>query len=142
EIRLDKAEEVYTQGEYEESMSLARAAILLAEEAITESPENSVIIYLVFGVFVIGLLGGYYVIKKRQPRPQIDIDSIFREKSYLTQEEKEVIKIIGENGGELFASQLYEKMDIPRTSQCFATLRKNGYSSNKSMENAKSSERL
>jgi len=99
EIQLDTAEEVYTQGEYEESMSLARAAILLAEEAITESPENSVIIYLVFGVFVIGLLGGYYVIKKRQPRPQIDI------------------KIIGENGGELFASQLYEKMDIPRTSQ-------------------------
>ena len=117
EIRLNKAEEVYTQGEYEESVFLALAARQFAEEAITESLDNTLFSYLVFGIFVIGLIGGYYIIKKRQPRTQIDIDSIFRENPYLRQEEKDVIKIIGEKGGKLFASQLYEKLDIPRTSQ-------------------------
>lgn len=116
---MKDAIDAFDQGAYQTSASLAHRARDKALES--EAPYN----YLlpVAGVLAIAsALGIFYFVRIRgvdvgEPdiRP-VDLDLIFERHPDLRLDDREVIRYIAESGGELFANEIRERFDIPRTS--------------------------
>ncbi len=47
---------------------------------------------------------------------KFDLDRLFEEHPHLRVDDKEVLRFIAESGGEIFAAELRERFNVPRTS--------------------------
>ena len=58
--------------------------------------------------------------KKTLPQPketasEVDVDKLFEKEKYLRPEEVQVIRFLAEKHGTAFEAELYEKLNLPRT---------------------------
>jgi uncharacterized membrane protein len=117
-IRLNDARNAYSTGDYEEANRKAVEAIELANTSKTPSKQNSSI-YILFmaGISLLGLALLRYrnrEIKEEKP-DKIDLQRIYEQNPQLRQDEREVIKLISKTPDGLFASDIREKFDLPRS---------------------------
>ena len=110
----------YDEGDYASAQSQALQSQVLAESA--EKPRSNTALFLAGGLLLI-LIGAFYVYTNRNregeheiPIILADLDRIYEENPRLRMDDKEVIRYIAENRGELFANEIRERFDIPRTS--------------------------
>lgn len=110
----------YDEGDYASAQSQALQSQVLAES--TEKPRSNTIWFLAGGLALI-LIGAFYVYTNRDREKDheisvivADLDRIYEENPRLRMDDKEVIRYIAENRGELFANEIRERFDIPRTS--------------------------
>ncbi len=109
-------------------------------EIILNQPEptsDAMIIGLVIGSIAAASIGSVIVIKKKQSKPQIqtpvvtsekqsesvDPNTIFSFRPDMRADDKEIVKFISENGGEVFESDLRKKFLQPRTTMWRAVKR-------------------
>ncbi|MCW4049571.1 MAG: hypothetical protein NWE89_07515 [Candidatus Bathyarchaeota archaeon] len=121
---LDQATTSYDEGEYQDSYTSALQAKLAAETAV--QPQINTMLLIGGGALVItlGIVG--YLIARRKPeakpveqapiRLEVDLKAIFKAHMNLRMDDKEVIRFIAENGGEVFAMEIRDRFEIPRTS--------------------------
>ena len=62
----------------------------------------------------------WFLRRKRRPQPEnledeVDVEKIFDREKYLRAEEIQVIRFLGEKKGKAFEAELYEKLNLPRT---------------------------
>jgi uncharacterized membrane protein len=62
----------------------------------------------------------WFLRRKKHPQPEnledeMDIEKIFEREKYLRPEEIQVIRFLGEKKGTAFEAELYEKLNLPRT---------------------------
>lgn len=129
---LDTAKNLLTQatqsndsGYYSNAITKATASIQAAKDATrpsTPEPQNNTTLYLGIAVLIIvGGAVGYLKFFRTQQVPgidqvKIDLEMVFSEHNDLRMDDKEVIRFISESGGEVFANEIRERFDIPRTS--------------------------
>jgi uncharacterized membrane protein len=117
-IRLDDARNAYNTGAYEEANIKAVEVIELANTSKTPNKQNP-LIYVLFmaGISFLGLaLLRYRNIELKEEKPdENDLERIFEQNTQLRQDEKEVIKFISQTPDGLFASDIREKFDLPRS---------------------------
>jgi uncharacterized membrane protein len=102
----------------------------------SEFTSNIMIAGLVIGSIAAASIGSIIVIKKKQSKPQIqtpvtsekqsefvDPNTIFRFRPDMRVDDKEIVKFISENGGEVFESDLRKKFLQPRTTMWRAVKR-------------------
>jgi uncharacterized membrane protein len=53
---------------------------------------------------------------RRGDEPPVNLEAVFRRNSDLRVDDKEVLRFLGERGGEAFANEIRDRFDIPRTS--------------------------
>ena len=128
---LDEAESLlleasndHENGEYNNAYSKALEAEVLAEKA-TKPPDN-LPMYLGILVIVVILITMVYIRSKKNPleKPpttetkidEVNLELIFQNHRNLRMDDKEVIRFIVQSGGELFANEIRERFDLPRTS--------------------------
>lgn len=108
-----------------------------------ESSFDSVTIGLIVGPIAAAAIAGVIVAKKRQSKPQLQTeviqtesiqtpkpttdslspDSIFNLRPDMREDDKEIVRFISENGGEVFESELRKKFLQPRTTMWRAVKR-------------------
>lgn len=129
---LDEAESLlleatndHENGEYNTAYSKALEAEVLAEKAT--KPPNNLPTYLGILVIVVILITMLYIRSKKTPleKPstttetkidEINLELILKNHRNLRMDDKEVIRFIAQSGGELFANEIRERFDLPRTS--------------------------
>ena len=109
----------------------------------SESSFDSVTIGLIVGPIAAAAIAGVIVAKKRQSKPQLQTeviqtesiqtpkpttdslspDSIFNLRPDMREDDKEIVRFISENGGEVFESELRKKFLQPRTTMWRAVKR-------------------
>jgi len=120
EALLEDAQEAYNSGNYQSAKDLANQANLMAVGA--ESPGGSTsVLYAgaVLAIIVVSILAGWIYLKRRSKTDKVrryDIEAIFADNPNLRLDDREVIRYIADRGGELFATEIRERFDIPRTS--------------------------
>jgi uncharacterized membrane protein len=125
ESLLHEASEDHENGEYDTAYTKALEAEIMANKAI--KPPNNLPVYLGALVIVIIVITMFYIrskkgpivksIKKQETKVnEIDLDMIFQNHRNLRMDDKEVIRFIVQSGGELFANEIRERFDLPRTS--------------------------
>jgi uncharacterized membrane protein len=123
---LQQAQEHYDAGEYEEAKTLAEQASTTAQQSKSTKAPLTPQILILLGAVLIAALVVFFKLFWKRPKPEarrvegerfeIDVDSIFREKTGLRMDEKEVIRFIAAAGGEVFVAEIRDRFDIPRTS--------------------------
>jgi uncharacterized membrane protein len=120
ETLYEKALSAYDEGDYSSAQAQAIQSQLLADSA--EKPRTNTIWFIAGGI-VLFIVGAFYIYKDRirDEEPGIpvivaDLEKIYEENPRLRMDDKEVIRYIAENRGELFANEIRERFDIPRTS--------------------------
>ncbi len=53
--------------------------------------------------------------KKKTIKPQIDLEALFKEHKDLRAEEQQTIKFLAEKNGKAFEAEIYDKLQLPRT---------------------------
>lgn len=104
----------------------------------SESSFDSVTIGLIVGPIVAAAIASVIVAKKRQSKPQLQTviqippkpttdaltpDTIFSLRPNMREDDKEIVRFISENGGEVFESDLRKKFLQPRTTMWRAVKR-------------------
>jgi len=130
---LVKAGAEYTDGNYQNALSLAQQASAAALAMSTGSANTQTQTYILTGVIAASAAGAggaamYLRSRKRaaaemvermehrvKERRVIDLEKIFTEKQYLRQEDKDTINFLAEKGGEAFESEIREKFNLPKT---------------------------
>ena len=81
-------------------------------------PHYEVLVIIVASIVVGGAII-YRFRKKPQPQeeeePEMDLEKLFREHQDLRPEERQAIELLAENHGRAFEAEMYEKLQIPRT---------------------------
>ena len=85
------------------------------------SPNYMLFVIALASIVVFGAL--FYWLKRRRRRPpekktvepQIDLEKLFREHKDLRPEEQQTIRFLAENHGKAFEAEIYEKLQLPRT---------------------------
>ena len=117
----------------------------ITSDTIPIQPESSIdytTIALIAGPIAAAGAGVAILLKKKQPKPQIqvtekqtqqtekqtitesiDTDTIFRLRPEMREDDKEIIKFISKNGGQVFESDLRKKFLQPRTTMWRAVKR-------------------
>ena len=121
-ILLQTAQENFDVGSYVDAVATAGQAEQLAL-ASSEPGGNG---FLYFGVAVVLVVGvsGYLFMQKNKGTSQrpsfstkvINLDKILAEHPNLRTEDKEVLRFLSENNGEVFASEIRDRFDMPRSS--------------------------
>jgi uncharacterized membrane protein len=64
----------------------------------------------------------FWLVKRKKPQPkpkqttkEVDVDKLFEKEKHLRPEEKQVIQFLAEKNGTAFEAELYEKLNLPRT---------------------------
>lgn len=120
---LQAAQEDFDIGSYVDVVAAAGQAEQLAV-ASTEPPEGNGLMYFGLAVVLVAGVGGYLFMQKNKdssPRPSlskkvINLDKILAEHPNLRTEDKEVLRFLSENNGEVFASEIRDRFDMPRSS--------------------------
>jgi uncharacterized membrane protein len=118
---LSQATSVYEAGGYSMAKDYAKLSKAAAEHA-TQPFDAGLTVLAAVGLVVIA--SGLYMMSRRgamKAAPQrehfiIDLDAVFRDNPGLRFEDREALKFISEAGGEVFANEIKEKFELPRTS--------------------------
>ncbi len=123
---LTTANNYYTQGMYQKAETYANQAYQLALNAESSESSGSTLIYAGGLIFLAAITGTYFYVKNQRneaPRQvvssadsvQINIKKIFFDHDTIRLEDREVIKFLAENGGEVYAAEIRERFDMPRS---------------------------
>ena len=122
DAKLVEAVASFNLGDYEDSITLSKQALELAVNANAPSGRYNLMIIIMGGVIVIGAVTGFVFRSKSSKEEQsvdeleIDLETIFMEHPDLSMGDKEVLRFMAEQSGEVFANEIRERFDIPRTS--------------------------
>ena len=120
------ASELYDDGVYVEAANVANQAYQLALQAETESSGGgNTMLYAGILVLALAAGGGYLYMQKNKDidasetshmkqQAEIDLDKILDEHD-LKLEDREVLRFIAESHGEVFASEIRDRFDMPRS---------------------------
>ncbi len=79
---------------------------------------------LIIGPIIAASIGAVILIKKKQSESKsLDTDTIFNLRPAMREDDKEIVKFISENGGQVFESDLRKKFLQPRTTMWRAVKR-------------------
>lgn len=140
--KLEEAKSLFNQGKYPEAESLANMAknLTLQEQqsvnSIPPATPNDLLIpvLIVAGVVTSGAVG-FIIMKKTRSNKNItskipnsnqlpiDIETIYRVKPELRQDDKNIVAFISEKGGQVYESELRKKFLMPRTTMWRAVKR-------------------
>ena len=120
---LQTAQEEFDGGSYVDAVATAGQAEQLAVASSEPSGGNGLLYFGVAVVLVTGV-GGYLFMQKNKGASQrpsfskkvISLDKILAEHPNLRTEDKEVLRFLSENNGEVFASEIRDRFDMPRSS--------------------------
>jgi len=118
---LQTAIEDFDGGSYVDAVATAGQAEQLA---VASSEPPSGLLYIGAAVVLVAGVGGYLFIQKNKGASQsssfskkvISLDKILAEHPSLRTEDKEVLRFLSENSGEVFASEIRDRFDMPRSS--------------------------
>ena len=125
---LEEAHRTYDSGDYERAKNLAQRASVTAQVSKSVSWFKKVPIVPLAGTIATVPLILVYFFRKRKAEPvemlaepkderiEVDLDTIFEQNRFLRLDDKEVIRFIYESGGGVFASELRERFDLPKSS--------------------------
>ncbi len=120
------ASDLYEAGDYVEAANVANQAYQLALQAETEpSGGGNTMLYAGILVLVLAAGGGYMYMQKNKAeedldvsqetqQTEIDLDKIFFEHD-LKLEDREVLRFIAGSHGEVFASEIRDRFEMPRS---------------------------
>jgi uncharacterized membrane protein len=116
---LQEAEAAYVAGDYARAEELAGNARSSAAGATKE--EGLPLIWIGVAVVVVVVAAGAFFMTRRGGENVVeaqafDLDRLFEEHPHLRVDDKEVLRFIAESGGEIFAAELRERFNVPRTS--------------------------
>ena len=117
---LEEANALFSMGDYASARGMADQCLAAAEGST--KPERSTLTYL--AVASLGLAVIVAVVRLRKGSEKhvtetpgvIDVEAIFTEFPELRMDDRELIRFLAESGGELFANEIRERFEIPRTS--------------------------
>ena len=117
---LEEAISLHTGGDYVESLDKSRQAL---DAVILAETPGSGKYNLLIGTGLIAILGiAVYIIsrgkasKKAPEEIEIELEQLFEEHPELRIDDREALRFMAEHGGEAFAHEVRERLDIPRTS--------------------------
>jgi len=132
-VNLDAAETAYASaidlfddGDYVEAENVANQAYQLALQAETEPSGGNSMLYLGLLVLLLAAGGGGYIYMQKnkmgndgsvphtKQQAEIDLDKILNEHD-LKLEDREVLRFITESQGEVFASEIRDRFEMPRS---------------------------
>jgi len=119
--KLVEAEAAYALGDYVGALDLAEEAMELAEGATAKGSGSNLLLYAGLAVVVVGAGAAYMMMGRSKKAPVVeavsfDLDRLFTEHPNLRMDDKEVIRFLAQNRGEVFAAEVRDRFDIPRTS--------------------------
>lgn len=126
ESMYDTAAEFYDAGDYAEAVTTANQAYQLALQAeTTSSGGGNTMLYIVVLAALLAVGGGYMYMQKKKDSSEshssqvmkqieVDLDKILSEHD-LRLEEREVLRYIAEHKGEVFASEIRDRFEMPRS---------------------------
>ena len=131
-VELPVGAAIFSLGEVPELIDTRDGAVILVmppgnlevsyivERQIFQTPDLllwilTIILAGVIGIFVYWLVKKRAVSRKERIR-KVKVEEIFRVHRDLRPEEKEAIKLLAEKGGKAYEAELYEKLNLPRTS--------------------------
>lgn len=116
---LQAAQGYYTQGDYGQALKTANDAY---QAALAAKAEANYLIPVAVGGAIVIVIAVLLLYGRRKAEPitttktTIDLQSIFRKNPELRMDDKEVLRFIADSGGEVFANDIRERFDLPRTS--------------------------
>jgi uncharacterized membrane protein len=116
---LQQAEVAYETGDYVLAEELARGARASAAGATKEG--GLPVIWIVAAAVLVLAAGAFFINRRSGGRvvespARFDLKRLFEEHPHLRVDDKEVLRFIAESGGEIFAAELRERFNVPRTS--------------------------
>ena len=118
---LQQAEDAYDAGDYAGGEGLAGEARTAAAEATKEG--ELPLVWIGAAALLVALAAGAFLLSRRGGAERVvdaparfDLDRLFEEHSHLRLDDKEVLRFLAESGGEVFAAELRERFNVPRTS--------------------------
>ena len=126
ETAYASAVDLFDDGDYVEAESVANQAYQLALQAETESSGGNTMLYLGLLVLLLAAGGGGYMYMQKNKmggdgavshtklQIEIDLDKILNEHD-LKLEDREVLRFIAESQGEVFASEIRDRFEMPRS---------------------------
>lgn len=132
ESLLAQSENAYAEGNYSQALTLALESQSKAQQSAYPSASPASVSSSQLGVWEIAgiavlvaaaTLAGFIVFKLRQKsmvlrqakkKKTLDVERILR-RNDLRREEKEAVRIMVENNGEVLEAELYAKLNLPRT---------------------------
>jgi uncharacterized membrane protein len=122
---LSTAEDYYSQGDYRDAETYAKQAYQLALSATTTEGDSSLIYIAAFLVILVSASAYFYTKRVKKPTQtaraiksndkRVDLERIFDKHDTLKLEDREVIKYLAENNGEVFATEIRNRFDMPRS---------------------------
>ncbi|MFP3952248.1 MAG: helix-turn-helix domain-containing protein [Candidatus Bathyarchaeia archaeon] len=120
EALLEDAQEAYSSGSYQLARNLANQANIAAVEAGYPDDSNQILYAgAVVSIIVASILLAWIYLKHRSKPGQVkryDVKAVFVDNPNLRLDDREVVRYLADRGGELFATEIRERFDIPRTS--------------------------
>lgn len=114
---LDEARLAYNNGDYE--VASARAIKAIESANLSKTPDrNNIPLYAasLIGLSIIGFLFYRYAnLIRGEVKPDINLENIFDENPQLRQDEREVIELIANSPEGIFASEIRDRFDLPRS---------------------------
>jgi uncharacterized membrane protein len=121
---LVNAKTAYTSGNYTEASTFATQSINYADSAT--KPANDLFPYIGAGALIAMIIVAAILLRRRsmskasvgssEVKGKVDIDSINHKFPDLRDEDKLVIRFLADSGGEAYADEIREKLDMPKTS--------------------------
>ena len=144
--KLETAKSDFNQGKYSDAESLANAAksLALQEQQITNNSVSNIssdnfptyLLIVVVGIVTAGATGLIIIKRTRSSNTVIpsdiiknnnyvaaDMETIYKLKPELRQDDKDIVAFISEKGGQVFESDLRKKFLMPRTTMWRAVKR-------------------
>lgn len=118
---LSQATSVYEAGGYSMAKDYAGLSKGAAERATKPFDAGLTVlaavalVVIAYGLYMIGRRGAGKAAPQRE-HFSVDLDAVFRDNPGLRFEDRETLKFIAEAGGEVFANEIREKFELPRTS--------------------------
>jgi uncharacterized membrane protein len=118
---LQESEFAYDNGNYTKAEELAKSSISAALDATKEEGLSIIWIGAILVVVVLAI-GIFIIINRRESGKVIDspakfdLDRLFEEHPHLRLDDQEVLRFLADSGGGVFAAELRERFNVPRTS--------------------------
>jgi uncharacterized membrane protein len=96
----------------------------IAERSLQQQTQNDetwlLTAVILFPILAVLLLAVWFLKRKKPPpaedaESEVDVDKLLKKEKHLRPEEVEVIRFLAEKNGTAFEAELYEKLNLPRT---------------------------
>jgi uncharacterized membrane protein len=126
ETAYESAINLYDEGDYIEAEKVANQAYQIALQAETEPSAGNIVLYAGLLVLLLAAGGGGYLYMQKnkmkgdtsdshmKQQAEIDLEKIFKTHD-LRLEDREVLRFIAESQGEVFASEIRDRFEMPRS---------------------------